>query len=133
MKKRVEADLLRILEESEKAINPDPVQKKLGDYYAACMDESAADAAGIKPIAGMLAEVKTIKDPKSLGALVQKLHALRIFPSSTSPVNRISETRPRSSRRSISPGSGFGTATITSRTMTRPGPSESHTPPTWSG
>jgi len=28
----------------------DPTHQKIGDYYAACMDEAGADAAGIKPI-----------------------------------------------------------------------------------
>jgi putative endopeptidase len=34
-----------------------PVQQKIGDYYAACMDEKAIDAAGIKPIEEQLAQI----------------------------------------------------------------------------
>ena len=46
--KRNEVALKTILEDAGKAKNADPTTKKIGDFYAACMDEAAVDAAGIR-------------------------------------------------------------------------------------
>jgi putative endopeptidase len=42
--------LRQILEDAATAGPADPVQKKIGDYYAACMDEKAIEAAGTRPL-----------------------------------------------------------------------------------
>ena len=40
-----------VLETAAKpAANRDATNQKIGDYYAACMDEKAIDAAGLKPL-----------------------------------------------------------------------------------
>src|ERR1700754_5292712 len=39
-----------ILEADAKAKNRTPVQQKVGDYFAACMNTSAIDALGLKPV-----------------------------------------------------------------------------------
>src|ERR1700748_1647039 len=39
-----------ILEEDAKAKNRTPVQQKVGDYFAACMNTAALDALGDKPV-----------------------------------------------------------------------------------
>jgi putative endopeptidase len=44
------------------------------------MDEAAVEAAGIKPIKGLLDKAKKVKDAKDVGALVTELHRQRIFP-----------------------------------------------------
>jgi putative endopeptidase len=63
------------------AANPgdDPLKKKLGDYYAACMDEGAIDQAGLTPIAGLLEPIAKVKDFASLAATVARLHADNVF------------------------------------------------------
>ena len=49
-----------------------------GDYYAACMNESAVDAAGLKPIAPMLARIHAIKDRAGIARELIALSALGI-------------------------------------------------------
>src|SRR5580658_3227132 len=50
-----------ILEDDAKAQNRTPVQQKVGDYFAACMNTSAIDALGDKPILPELAKVDALK------------------------------------------------------------------------
>src|SRR4051794_19784968 len=48
-------DLLRdILEKSAKDPGADPVKKKIGDWYQACMDEESIEKKGIQPIQPLL-------------------------------------------------------------------------------
>ncbi|WP_437898384.1 M13 family metallopeptidase [Sorangium sp. So ce124] len=79
IEKRNEAELRRILEDAASAGDRDPVTKKIGAYYGACMDEPAVEAAGTKPIADLLAKARRVRDPKGLGALVTELHRRRIW------------------------------------------------------
>ncbi|WP_433934318.1 M13 family metallopeptidase [Sorangium cellulosum] len=79
IEKRNEAELRRILEESAQAGDRDPVSKKIGAYYGACMDEAAVEAAGVKPIADLLAKARRVRDAKSVGALVTELHGRGIW------------------------------------------------------
>jgi endothelin-converting enzyme/putative endopeptidase len=48
-------------------------QQKIGDYFAACMDEGAIEAAGAKPLAGMLASIKAMRNKSALPALLAQL------------------------------------------------------------
>ena len=43
-----------------------PLQRKYGDFFAACMNESAVDAAGAKPLQPELAQIAALQDNKSL-------------------------------------------------------------------
>lgn len=63
-----------ILEASVKA-NPlaGSNEQKIGDFYASCMDTTAIEAAGLKPIAGDLAAIDAINDHKALDAAIAKL------------------------------------------------------------
>jgi putative endopeptidase len=47
-----------------------PLQKKYGDYFAACMNDKLADTLGSKPIQPVLAAVDALKDKSGLAALV---------------------------------------------------------------
>src|SRR5277367_6649346 len=49
---------------------PGSNEQKIGDFYASCMDTSAIEAAGLKPIAGELAAIDAINDRKSLDAAI---------------------------------------------------------------
>ena len=42
------------------------VDQKIGDYYAACMDETAIEATGLKPLAPELEKINRISNPASL-------------------------------------------------------------------
>jgi putative endopeptidase len=61
--------LRQILEASEKADVPaGSNEKKIGDYYAACMDTAAIDAAGTKPIDPQLQRISQVKNIADLQA-----------------------------------------------------------------
>lgn len=78
--KRNEQELRRILEEAAKGgEGRDEVTRKIGDYFGACMDEAAVDAAGTKPIKHLLAQARKAQSPASVGAVVAELHARRIW------------------------------------------------------
>jgi predicted metalloendopeptidase len=74
-------ELLRdILEKAAKAPGDDRIKKKIGDYYAACMDEDVIERAGRKPIEPLLEAVRRIQDDKSLARTIVTLHAADVFP-----------------------------------------------------
>src|SRR4051812_15719507 len=80
IQKRNELELKRILEEAAKPGSTDLVTQKLGAFYGACMDEAAADKAGAQPIRALLNKAASVKDAKSLSAVVTELHAVGITP-----------------------------------------------------
>lgn len=50
----------------------------VGDFYAACTDEAAADAAGLAPIKPMLAEIDAAKTRDDIARLIRRLHDIGI-------------------------------------------------------
>src|SRR6185312_9338407 len=44
----------------------DATQAKIGDYFAACMDEAAVEARGIEPLRPSLARIERIASPRDL-------------------------------------------------------------------
>ncbi|MFZ0663232.1 MAG: M13 family metallopeptidase [Acidobacteriaceae bacterium] len=50
-----------------------PLQKKYGDFYAACMDSDLADRLGEKPAEPVLAKIGALKSKRDLAALVAAL------------------------------------------------------------
>jgi putative endopeptidase len=63
-----------ILEDDAKAQNRTPVQQKVGDYFAACMNTSAIDALGDKPIEPALAEIDALKTRADILSALTRLH-----------------------------------------------------------
>ena len=63
----------------EQAAEPRPdrpaADAQLGDFFAACMDEAAVDAAGAKPIAADLAAIDALDSKAALPTLVAHLHS----------------------------------------------------------
>ena len=51
---------------------------KVGDFYAACMNESAIESAGLTPIQGELQRIDAINDRATLIAAISRLHAIGI-------------------------------------------------------
>jgi endothelin-converting enzyme/putative endopeptidase len=76
-----------ILEQDAKSTNRTPVQQKVGDYFEACMNTAAIDAAGLKPIDTGLAHIDSLKTREELIAAITPLHHLEpgsfFFGSST--------------------------------------------------
>jgi putative endopeptidase len=48
-------------------------EQKIGDFYSSCMDTSAIEAVGIKPVAPDLAAIDAIQDRKALDAEIARL------------------------------------------------------------
>jgi len=57
-----------------------PVQQKAGDYYASCMNETAINGGGIKPLQPMLDQIAALKDKAQLPDLLAYIHQ-RIRPA----------------------------------------------------
>ncbi len=68
-----------LLEEAAKGIGADASTKKLGDYYAGCMDEAAIEKAGTAPLKPLLDRTLKLKDAKSWLAAATELHKLGIW------------------------------------------------------
>jgi endothelin-converting enzyme/putative endopeptidase len=58
------------------------VQQKIGDYWAACMDESGIEAAGVKPLQPELDRISALKSKKEITLEIAHLHHL--FPGAWS-------------------------------------------------
>ena len=62
----------------ESAANSKPAPgsntQKIGDFYSSCMDTTAIDAAGSKPLAAGLAAITAIQDRKGLDFEIARLH-----------------------------------------------------------
>jgi len=67
---RNEAYLHDVLEKAAKDPGTDPIAKQVGEFYASCMDEAAVEKVGLKAIAPYLKQIATIKDTKSLSAVI---------------------------------------------------------------
>ncbi len=51
-----------------------PQERQVGDFFHACMDEQAVEAAGAKPIAADLAAIDALRSKDDLAKLVARLH-----------------------------------------------------------
>ena len=54
-----------ILEDATRDPKASGERKQLAAYYGACMDEAAVEAAGVKPLAGLFAEIAEVQDAES--------------------------------------------------------------------
>ena len=73
------AILKRILEASARSKGGmNPIARRVGDFYAAGMDEAGIRRAGLKPLAPLLGEIQALKDVTGLMGLLGRLHALGI-------------------------------------------------------
>jgi endothelin-converting enzyme/putative endopeptidase len=70
--------LHEILEAASKATNRDADTQKIGDYYAACMDEKALDAKGLAPLQPELDRINNLKDKAQLAEAIAHLHRVGI-------------------------------------------------------
>ncbi len=67
--------LWAILEEAAKpTAKRSANEQKIGDYFSACMDESAAEKAGVTPLRADLDAIEKLKDASDLAPLLAKLH-----------------------------------------------------------
>jgi predicted metalloendopeptidase len=59
---------------------PGSSEQKIGDFYASCMDTSAIEAQGRKPIGPALEEIARVKSKDQLPGIAARLHAWRAHP-----------------------------------------------------
>jgi putative endopeptidase len=52
-----------------------PLEKKYGDYFAACMNVDLADRLGAKPVEPVMASIELLKDKKQLPSMVAELQS----------------------------------------------------------
>ncbi|MCE9573131.1 MAG: M13 family metallopeptidase [Deltaproteobacteria bacterium] len=57
---------------------PGSVDQQLGDFYGACMDEAAVEAAGVTPLAPVLAQIDGMKTAADVQAVIRHLHAVGV-------------------------------------------------------
>jgi endothelin-converting enzyme/putative endopeptidase len=66
----------------ETAARPDApegsAERLAGDFYAACRAEARADAAGLEPLAPLLAEIDAAQTPADVQRALRRLHALGV-------------------------------------------------------
>ena len=62
-----------ILEDDAKATNRTPVQQKIGDAFAACMDTAAIDKRGLDPLRPQLIMIDGLKDRAGIAASISTL------------------------------------------------------------
>ena len=72
--------VLNVLQEvsGTKDWKPGSVEQLVGDFYASCMDEAAVDAAGLMPLAPLLAEIDGVRDLADVQRVIRRLHELAI-------------------------------------------------------
>ena len=51
-----------------------PAERKIGDYFAACMDEAAAEKAGAEPLRSKFADIAALKKISDLAPLLARMH-----------------------------------------------------------
>src|SRR5882757_3764123 len=74
------AQLRTLLETAAKAsAGRSANEQKIGDYYAACMDETAVEALGAKPLAPTLVEIAALKNKRELAAWVAGAPSASIY------------------------------------------------------
>ena len=79
LEERNQDALQALLEQAAHGGAGDAASTQLGDYYAACMDETAIEAAGTAPIRPLLARTLKVKDARSWLAAVIELHKLGVW------------------------------------------------------
>jgi putative endopeptidase len=78
---RNQSDLREILERLAANRSSAPAgsdEKKLGDFYATCMDLAAIESAGLAPIQPELARIDAIRDVAGLRAEIGRLHSMGV-------------------------------------------------------
>jgi putative endopeptidase len=74
-----QAAIKTLLDDAARPGNTNAATKKLGAFYASCMDEAAVERAGTAPFTALLARTRGVKDAKTWLAAVVELHKLGIY------------------------------------------------------
>ncbi len=74
LRERNLAALRTILEGAAATAAPDPIERKIGDYYQACMDEDGIERRGSEALERELAPVRAVRSKAELARLAARLH-----------------------------------------------------------
>lgn len=77
---RNESILRDILETSAAKKDGSAIEKKIGDYYTACLDEKGIDAKGIAPLKPELDRIAGIQDKAGLADVIARMHLMGATP-----------------------------------------------------
>ncbi len=72
------AAIRSLLEDDAKGIGVDPIGKKLGDFYASCMDTATIEKNGLAAIKPLLDKTTKVRDAKSWQTVVSELHKVGV-------------------------------------------------------
>ena len=75
---RNQATLRTILEDAASHPKPEADSKKIGDFYASCMDDSAANQKGLAPVQPELDRIAAMAKPADLVAELARLHTMGV-------------------------------------------------------
>ena len=64
----------KTLESASEATSPAPIEKKVGDYYASCMDEAAINKAGLTPLRPLLDRIDHMKSKSEMPEIIAQIH-----------------------------------------------------------
>jgi len=67
-----------ILEKAAAAPNPDANTKKIGDYFASCMDETTINAKGLAPLQPELDRINAMQSNADLAGVIGRLHHMAV-------------------------------------------------------
>jgi len=71
---RNQAELREVAEDAGRNLSRSPLDQKVGVFYSTCMDEAAADKAGVTPIQPGLERIAKISEKGDLPAEIARLH-----------------------------------------------------------
>ena len=66
--------LRQILDEAAAAKTPDGNTRKIGDYYATCMDETTINQRGLAPLKAEMDRINAMQSPQDLAEVIGRLH-----------------------------------------------------------
>ncbi len=72
--------LRTLIESAAKDPGTDPERRRVGDYYASCLDDVAVEKAGIAPLSPWLAKIDAATDRGALFALAGELQTINVAP-----------------------------------------------------
>jgi putative endopeptidase len=71
---RNQAEMREVADDAGRNLSRSPLDQKVGVFYATCMDEAAADKAGVAPIEPEIDRIRKISQKADLAAEVARLH-----------------------------------------------------------
>ncbi len=59
---------------ADSSLSRTPLEQKIGDFYASCMDEAQVQKNGLKPLRPLLGEIEKLGDKRKIAPLLARMH-----------------------------------------------------------